>query len=96
MNCQITLGNVLATISDKKNGVDQNSHGVIDYYTSDVFSAQDFYPFGFKIPGRTYNATTYRYGFNGKEEDDEVKGDGNELDYGARVYDPRWYKTVRV
>ncbi|MFM9911469.1 MAG: RHS repeat domain-containing protein [Chitinophagaceae bacterium] len=44
-----------------------------------------------KMPGRTYTApsTTYRYGFNGKEEDDEVKGDGNQQDYGMRIYDPR-------
>jgi RHS repeat-associated protein len=32
---------------------------------------------------------TYRYGFNGKENDDEVKGVGNELNYGARIYDTR-------
>jgi RHS repeat-associated protein len=31
----------------------------------------------------------YRYGFNGKENDDEVKGVGDELDYGARIYDTR-------
>lgn len=83
------LGNVLVTISDKKLGVDQNSDGVIDYYTADVQSAQDYYPFGFKMPDRTYNASNYRYGFNGKEEDDEVKGDGSSMNFGARIYDPR-------
>ncbi len=31
----------------------------------------------------------YRYGFNGKEGDDEVKGSGNSYDYGMRMYDPR-------
>jgi RHS repeat-associated protein len=31
----------------------------------------------------------YRYGFNGKENDNEVKGEGNSLDFGARIYDPR-------
>ena len=31
----------------------------------------------------------YRYGFNGQEKDDEVYGDGNELDFGSRGYDPR-------
>ncbi|MFN0189713.1 MAG: RHS repeat domain-containing protein [Bacteroidia bacterium] len=30
-----------------------------------------------------------RFSFNGKEKDDEVKGLGNSLDYGARIYDPR-------
>ncbi|MBW8687482.1 RHS repeat domain-containing protein [Chitinophaga rhizophila] len=31
----------------------------------------------------------YRYGFNGKENDNEVKGEGMQLDYGSRIYDPR-------
>lgn len=31
----------------------------------------------------------YRYGFNGKENDGEVKGEGNQQDYWFRVYDPR-------
>lgn len=31
----------------------------------------------------------YRYGFNGKENDNEVKGAGNQQDYGMRIYDPR-------
>jgi RHS repeat-associated protein len=47
------------------------------------------------MPGRGYSAiNSYRYGFNGKENDNEVKGEGNELDFGDRIYDPRigrWY-----
>jgi len=31
----------------------------------------------------------YRYGFNGKENDDKVKGKGNSYDFGARMYDSR-------
>lgn len=31
----------------------------------------------------------YRFAFNGKENDNEVKGDGNQQDYGMRIYDPR-------
>ncbi len=42
------------------------------------------------MPGRVLvGATGYRYGFNGKENDNEVKGNGNQLDFGARIYDPR-------
>lgn len=40
-------------------------------------------------PGRKYSVDTYRYGFNGKENDNEVKGEGNQQDYGMRIYDPR-------
>jgi RHS repeat-associated protein len=38
----------------------------------------------------------YRFGFNGKEKDDEVKGEGNSLNYDARIYDTRigkWLST---
>jgi len=35
------------------------------------------------------NGKGYRYGFNGKENDNEVKGSGNQQDYGMRIYDPR-------
>ncbi len=31
----------------------------------------------------------YRFGFNGKENDNEIKGEGNQQDYGMRIYDPR-------
>ncbi|MEZ5059885.1 MAG: RHS repeat-associated core domain-containing protein, partial [Saprospiraceae bacterium] len=31
----------------------------------------------------------YRFGFQGQEQDNEAKGVGNSLDFGARVYDPR-------
>ena len=50
----------------------------------------NYYPFGSIMPGRTFSSSsTYRYGFNGMEKDDEVKGNGNSLDFGARIYDSR-------
>ena len=36
-----------------------------------------------------FQSIDYRYGFNGKENDGDVKGDGNQYDYGFRIYDPR-------
>ncbi len=42
------------------------------------------------MPGRTYTASAgYRFGFNGKEMDNETYGTGNEYNYGARILDPR-------
>lgn len=42
------------------------------------------------MPHRSYASTAnYRFGFNGKENDNEPKGLGNEQDYGMRIYDPR-------
>lgn len=38
----------------------------------------------------------YRYGFNGKENDNEVEGEGNQQDYGMRIYDPRIGKFLSV
>ena len=38
----------------------------------------------------------YRYGFNGKENDNEIKGEGNQQDYGMRIYDPRIAKFLSV
>ena len=31
----------------------------------------------------------YRYGFQGQEEDDEIKGEGNSINYKYRMHDPR-------
>jgi RHS repeat-associated protein len=40
---------------------------------------------------------TYRYGFNGKEKDDEVyNADGTEYDYGMRIYDSRLARFLSV
>ena len=49
------------------------------------------------MPGRKFTAgNSYRYGFNGKENDNEVKGEGNQQDYGMRIYDPRLGKFLSV
>ena len=47
-------------------------------------------------PGREYSINGYRYGFNGKENDNEVKGEGNQQDYGMRIYDPRLGRFLSV
>lgn len=79
------LGNVLATVSDKKLGIDNGSDGIADTYIAQVQSAQDYYPFGWDMPGRKYNSGNYRFGFNGKETDNEW----DKIDFGARMYDSR-------
>ncbi len=40
-------------------------------------------------PGREWSSEEYRFAFNGMEKDDEMKGEGNSYDFGARIYDPR-------
>jgi hypothetical protein len=68
------LGNVLATVSDRKIAHSSNS-SMIDYYTADVISAQDYYPFGMIMPGREYlanSSSSYRYSINGQEKTTEI------------------------
>jgi RHS repeat-associated protein len=55
----------------------------------DALSVTDYYPFGMEMPGRIWSSGEYRFGFNGKEEDNEIKGEGNSIDFGARIYDSR-------
>jgi RHS repeat-associated protein len=49
-------------------------------------------------PGRKYvqGVKKYRFSFNGKENDNEVKGEGNQQDYALRIYDPRLGKFLSV
>ena len=92
------LGNVLVTISDKKLQHTANS-STVDYYVADVVTANDYYPFGMQMPGRKFvqaGGDGYRYGFNGKETDNDVKGEGNQQDYGARIYDTRMGRFLSV
>jgi len=49
------------------------------------------------MPTRNFEAGSgYRYGFNGKESDDETYGNGNIYDYGFRIYNPRLGKFLSV
>ena len=49
------------------------------------------------MPGRSFvSSSSYKYGFNGKEKDDEINGNGNSYDFGARQNDPRLGKWWSV
>jgi RHS repeat-associated protein len=88
------LGNVLVTVTDMKIGI-ENDFWTAEYYEATVVSANDYYPFGSAMAGRKYNQGTYRYGFNGKEEDKEW---GSQMiqDYGFRIYNPTIGKFLSV
>ncbi|SFE91077.1 RHS repeat-associated core domain-containing protein [Chitinophaga sp. CF118] len=88
------LGNVLATVSDRKTSIFTGS--LLDHYEADVVSSQEYYPFGMQMPGRGFSSGKYRYGFNGKENDNEVKGEGNQVNFEARAYDPRLGKFLSI
>jgi RHS repeat-associated protein len=40
-------------------------------------------------PNRHKDSKSYRYGFQGQEKDDEIKGEGNSVNYKYRMHDPR-------
>ena len=81
------LGNVLSTVSDNKLLAYQGTS--LPKYKAEIISYSDYYPFGWEMPGRKYNSAEYRYGFNGKEKDDEGEfGSITNYDYGFRIYNP--------
>lgn len=91
------LGNVLVVINDKKipflTGSDpggrQPGDPALDHFNADIVSYNDYYPFGMLVPNRYEDSPAYRYGFQGQEKDDEIKGEGNSLNYTFRMHDPR-------
>lgn len=52
------LGNVQATVSDHRRGLDTNSDYNKDIFLADIKSAYDYYPFGSLMPGRYVQDTT--------------------------------------
>ena len=48
-----------------------------------------FFSSGEKVSSGFFMYSGYRYGFQGQEKDDEVKGEGNSINYKYRMHDPR-------
>jgi RHS repeat-associated protein len=71
--------------------VEETSNSTSNYYFADVIDASDYSPFGAPLANRSYTApnSDYRFGFNGKEMDNEVQGGGNSYDFGERIYSSR-------
>jgi RHS repeat-associated protein len=90
------LGNVLVTVSDKK--IPHVTGTLVDYYLADVVTANDYYPFGMGMVGRKYAqaSSAYRFGFNGMEDDRDVKGTGTQYETQHRIYDSRLGKWFTI
>lgn len=86
------LGNVRVVVSDMKKRV--NAAGTS--FTVKVKSVNNYYAFGMLEEGMSASSEGYRYGFNGKESDNEISGVGNQYDYGFRIYNPRLGKFLSV
>ncbi len=83
------LGNVLSVISDYLTPLDEDLDGEADGWQVGLVSVADYSPFGVQLDGRTESGTDYRYGFQNQEMDDEIKGEGNSVNYKYRMHDPR-------
>ena len=89
------LGNVLEVITDRKLAI-QDGIGGLDYYSPDVVSYSDYYPGGMLLPGRHANSSEYRFGYQGSEMDNEIKGEGNVYSTFYRLYDSRTLRWFSV
>ncbi len=88
------LGNVRIVVSDKKQSSFVNNQ--LSTLNVELLTAIDYYSYGMQMPGRNYKTENYRYGIQGKEKDNELAGNGNAYDFGARILDPRvgrWLST---
>ncbi len=48
-----------------------------------------FSPFGVTLTNRNFNSSDYRYGFQNQENDAELKGEGNSINFKFRMHDSR-------
>ncbi|MEZ4828609.1 MAG: RHS repeat-associated core domain-containing protein [Bacteroidia bacterium] len=89
------LGNVLATVSDRKLQLTTDEE-TVSGYTADVWGMNDYYAFGMLMPGRNQQRSGYRFGFQGQETDDEVYGAENAVSFKYRVHDARLGRFLSV
>jgi RHS repeat-associated protein len=83
------LGNVLTVITDIKTPT-STDNVTVDGYEVGIVNISDYSPFGVQLDGRTISNGDYRYGFQGQEKDDEIKGGrGTSVNYSFRMHDPR-------
>ncbi len=65
-------------------------------YPVDNIMQSNLHSFGMLMKERTFSSEDYRFGFNGKEKTDEINGEGNEMDFGSRIYDSRLGKWLSL
>jgi hypothetical protein len=87
------LGNVMVTVSDKKIPVDTTgTPNIASYYLPNIVSANSYSSYGALTYGMSYQISkdsSYRFGFNAMEKDNEIYGAGNAYTTEFREVDPR-------
>jgi len=90
------LGNVRTVITDRKLMSMEFGEEVLQ---PEVVAQNSYYPFGWLQPGRNFSSSTYRYGYQGSEKDDEFSGQGNTYTTYYRGLDSRlgrWWSVDPV
>ncbi len=82
------LGNVLTVIHDIKIPLNNGTGPAVSSNRVGIRTCSDYSPFGVELDGRTVSGG-YRYGFQNQEKDDEVKGEGNSLNFEYRIHESR-------
>ncbi|HLP21007.1 MAG TPA: RHS repeat-associated core domain-containing protein, partial [Chitinophagales bacterium] len=82
-------GDVLAVVSDRK-------YNTADGANAEVQAANNYYPFGMVMPARTIGNSEYRYGYQGMESEDNLRGENNSYTTEFRQYDPRVGRWMSV
>jgi len=82
------LGNVMSVVSDRKTPMPETTNTTIAFNETVIKAFNDYYPYGMLLDGRN-ESKDYRFGFQGQEKDDEVKGENKSVNYKYRVHDPR-------
>ncbi len=88
------LSNVRATVSDYNLATVDGDDLVSP--RADLSSYQHYYAFGMQQPGRSFNSSGTRYGFNGKEKDQNGEFGLTAYDYGFRIYNPALARFLSV
>lgn len=82
------LGNVTTVVSDRKIATALPTNTSTAHSETDIISYNDYYPYGMLMEKRN-DVGDYRFGFQRQERDDEVKGEGNSVNYKYRMHDVR-------
>ena len=106
-NIDVKYQNVLSVVTDRLFATESTaSSGLVDFYTADLVSSCDYYPAVYTerslsrmaMGGRGKDGPTYgyRYGYQGSEKDDNIKGKGNSYTTYFRQFDVRLGRWLSI
>lgn len=89
------LGNVMVAVSDRKTPAQETTTNMVAFNETDIKSYNDYYPYGMVLEKRN-GSSNYRFGFQGQEKDDEIKGKAEIISFQESVYDTRLIRWLKI